>query len=396
MNNKNGDVILYCHNDYSTTKGGEYNVFENDVMLLEKMGYRVIRYEGNNSDFFQANILGKIFLIFHSFFNYKIYKEIKRIIEKEKIDFAIIQNTYLIFSPSIYVAFYKKNIPIIQMIYNYRFICPNAHLYTKGAICERCINGHYHNAVLKKCLRESYLISLWYAVIVFISRKLLKVDKKISSFIVPDEFSKIKHVQGGIEKEKISVAKNPFAVTNLIEYTDEGYFLFIGRLIKQKGIYTFLKAALKLPNLRFKIIGEGEEEIAIKEFIGVNKLKNIDFLGAMYGQEMEIVLRNTRALIVPSEWYDNYPVVISLAYNLSKPVIATNINGLPEVVINNKTGLLFEIGNVEDLCQKINYLAKNVNKAKELGNNARTYLDTELNEEKRIKIIEEVLSNVKK
>lgn len=391
-------IVLYCHNDYATTKGGEYNVFINDVKLLENQGFKVIRYERNNNELFNANIFKKIILFISSFFNFTVYNEIKKTIEKEKIEYAFVQNTYLIFSPAIYLALYRKRIPIIQMIYNYRFMCANAHLYINGKICEKCLNGADYNAILNKCVRNSYLISLWYASILYITNSIFRIREKISAFIVPDEFSKIKHISSSIEKEKIFVAKNPFTLDKSHEYRneDEEYFLYIGRLIKQKGIYTFLNSAKRLPERQFKIIGEGEEGENVNKFILSNNCKNVDFLGALYGNEMTKVLNKARALIVPSEWYDNYPVVISLAYDYSKPIIATNINGLPEVVINNKTGLLFEPKNVEDLCNKINYLADNFNKAKELGNNGRLFLLTELNTENRIKIIEEVLEYIAK
>lgn len=389
--------VLYCHNDYATKKGGEYSVFNNDIKLLEEHGYKVIRYEKNNDELFQDNIFKKIYSVFSSFFNFKVYSEIKNIVEKEKIEYAFVQNTYLILSPAIYLALYRKRVPIIQMIYNYRFMCANAHLFIKSQICERCIGGAHYNAVLNKCLRNSYFISIWYASILFISKKLFRVEKKISAFVVPDEFSKKKHVQASIKEEKIFVAKNPFsAVTYEDNENNEGFFLFIGRLIRQKGIYTFLESAKALREIEFKIIGEGEEEINIAEFIDKNALENIAFLGPLYGPEMSDVLKNARALIVPSEWYDNYPVVISLAYNYSKPVIATNINGLSEVVIDNKTGLLFDLKNVADLCKKINYLADNLNRAKELGINGKLFLTNELNEGKRINIIEDVLTYVAK
>lgn len=388
-------IVLYCHNDYATTRGGEYNVYVSDVDLLEKEGYKVIRYERNNTELINANVIKKVLFILSSFFNFGVYNEITKLVVEEKIQYAFVQNTFLIFSPAIYIALYKKKIPIIQMVYNYRFMCANAHLYTKGKVCEKCIGGSHYNAVINKCLRNSFLISLWYALILYIIRKVLTVDKKVSAFVVPDEFSKLKHVQSFIAKEKIFVAKNPFKVEKVEANEDDGSFLFIGRLIRQKGVYTFLNSALKLRDEKFRIIGEGEEEKSIREFIRSNKLTNVELLGVLHGEQMTRVLRKARALIVPSEWYDNYPVVISFAYNYSKPVIASNINGLPEVVIDHRTGLLFEPENVEQLCEKIQYLSANLPKAKEMGQDGKLFLMNELNDEKRIRVIKEVLRTVK-
>jgi len=393
--NSSKKVILYCHNDYATSKGGEYSVFQNDVALLEKMGYCVLRYEKNNSVLFRGNILRRVLMIFNTFFNFKVYKEINMLVKEKKIDFAFIQNTYLIFSPSIYLAFYRNNIPIIQMIYNYRFICPNAHLYTKGKLCEKCVTGNKISAVINKCVRNSILISLWYTIILFIMKKLIKVDKQIKYFVVPDKFMMGKLVEGGIDPQKVLIMKNPYLFHDDDDkiVTNERYFIFVGRLVKQKGIYTFLEAACNLQHIQFKIVGDGEEKDNVLEYIRRKQLKNIEFLGALYNESLKNIIRKATAVIVPSEWYDNYPVVISLAYDNYKPVIATNINGIPEVVINNKTGLLFRYKDVKDLCSKIVYLFNNPNITYTLGMNGKEYIKSELSNQKRLESIIRIFKN---
>ena len=381
--NSGKEIILYCHNDYRDKKGGEYNVFKQDIELLKRADYEVIVYEKSNDVFFDSPFLKKAKHIFNSFFNYDVIHEIDHLADTHKIKYAIVQNTYLAISPSIYYALKKRNIPIIQMVYNYSFLCPNAHFYIKGKICEKCIKGNYLNAIYNKCRNNNFLISAWYAAILFINRKIIKADKVINKFITPDNFLKSKLIKGGIEPSRIEIMKNPFDAEKFkISEEDEGYFLFIGRFIKQKGIYTFVKAAKNLPLVSFKLIGGGPEEEELKKF-GNNS--NIEFLGTQFDEEMIKVLRKARALIVPSEWYDNYPVVISYAYALGKPVIAANINGIPEVVIDKKNGLLFETQNVNDLVKKILILNQNGPYAKLLGKNGRDFLETELSIDHRIK-----------
>ena len=116
------------------------------------------------------------------------------------------------------------------------------------------------------------------------------------------------------------------------------------------------------------MIGSGKEEDSMKLFCNSS---NVEFLGAKYGAEMLKVLEKARAVIVPSEWYDNYPVIISYAYAYGKPVIASNINGIPEVVTDKINGLLFEPGNENDLIEKILILHKNKPFANLLGKKGR-------------------------
>ena len=382
------DTVLYCHNDYRDKEGGEYNVFKQDIELLKKSGFDVLVYEKSNDVFFDSNILEKLKYIISSFFNIDTIREINQVIDAGKIKCAFIQNIYLSISPSIYYILKKRKIPIIQMIYNYSFLCPNAHFYTKGKICERCKKGNYFNAILYKCRKNNYLISAWYSAILFIIRKVIKVDKCVNQFITPDNFLRTKLIEGGIAASKIEIIKNPFDCTNFrISEEDDSYFLFVGRFIKQKGIYTLLEAAQKIPQISFKLIGSGPEEESLKKLCLTS---NVEFLGAKFNMEMIRVLKMARALIVPSEWYDNYPVVISYAYALGKPVIASNINGIPEVVLDKKTGLLFETANVTELIEKILILYNDKIYASLLGKNGRNFLETELSLDNRIKKYREI------
>ena len=381
--NSGKEIILYCHNDYRDKNGGEYNVFKQDIELLKSGGYEVIVYEKSNDVFFDSPFLKKAKHIFNSFFNYDVIHEIDHLADIHKIKYAIVQNTYLAISPSIYYILKKRNIPIVQMVYNYSFLCPNAHFYIKGKICEKCIRGNYFNAIYNKCRNNNFIISVWYAAILFIKRRIIKTDKAINKFITPDNFLKSKLIEGGIEPSKIEIIKNPFDTENLkVSEEDDGFFLFIGRFIKQKGIYTLLKAAKNLPQISFKLIGSGPEEEELKKF-GNNS--NIEFLGAKFDADMIKVLKKARGLLVPSEWYDNYPVVISYAFSLGKPIIASDINGIPEVVIDKKNGLLFEKGNVDDLVEKIILLHEDKAYANFLGKNGRTFLENELSINTRLK-----------
>ena len=382
MNHYKG-TILYCHNDYRDKNGGEYNVFIQDIELLKKSGYNVIIFQKNNDVFFDTTFSKKIKEIIKSFFNLDTIREINNLADIQKIKFAIVQNTYLSISPSVYYALKKRNIPIVQMVYNYSFLCPNAHFYTHGKICERCLSGNYFNAMFYKCRNNNYLISAWYAALLFINKKIVKADKIITKFITPDNFLRNKLIEGGIDPSKIEIMRNPFDKKEYnISEKDEGYFLFVGRFIKQKGIYTLLNAAQKLTNISFKLIGSGIEEESIKLLY---HSANVEFLGAKYGIEMVKVLEKARAIIVPSEWYDNYPVVISYAFALGKPVIASNINGIPEIVIDKKNGLLFEPGNEDDLVEKILILYKDKPLANLLGKKGKEFLESELSFENRMK-----------
>ena len=109
---------------------------------------------------------------------------------------------------------------------------------------------------------------------------------------------------------------------------------------------------------------------------------------------MKEVMSRARAVVIPSEWYDNYPVVISHAYAHGKPVIASAINGIPEVVIDGTTGLLFRYGDVDDLAEKINMLHDNADYTHKLGLAGRRFLDKELSSSSRLAKLEAILDGL--
>jgi len=389
--------ILYCHNDYIIKQGGEYKVYEADIKMLTNNGHMVYTYCKNNDLTQKGSLLNIIRYGLRAIYNLKTYKEISDLIRVKNIDIAIVQNTYFVISPSIYFVLKKHKIPVLQMIYNYRFVCPNAHLYKNSAICELCVNGNYLHSVINKCCQKSLYKSFAYMVITFLSNKIYKIERKIDEIIVPDNFLKNKLIEGGYNADKINVIKNPY----IIKYesparSDKGYFLYVGRIIRQKGIYTLIKSACILLDIRFIIIGEGEAEKDIRKIISEQKLDNVEFKGALYNDEMQKYIEEARAIIVPSEWYDNYPVIVSQSYEMRKPVIASDIDGIPEIVQDNVTGLLFRPGNVNELCEKIRIMYENKEMSVLFGNNGREYLEDKLSVEVRMKHLTKIINKYKR
>lgn len=88
------------------------------------------------------------------------------------------------------------------------------------------------------------------------------------------------------------------------------------------------------------------------------------------------MLRGCGFTVVPSEWYENFPVSVLEAYACGKPVLASNTGGLSHVVENGNTGFLFEPADVSDLRRKLEHLLARPEEAVEMGNRARRLVET--------------------
>lgn len=131
------------------------------------------------------------------------------------------------------------------------------------------------------------------------------------------------------------------------------YFLFFGRLSYEKGVKTLLTAFKNLPQCRLKIVGTGPKEGELKAFAEAGGMNNVEFFGYKQGQELADIVSNAYFVIVPSEWYENNPMTIIEAYSAGTPVIGARIGGIPEIVVDGKTGFQFESGDEEDLRRKV-------------------------------------------
>lgn len=372
--------ILLCHN-YYLHPGGESEVFEAEAKGLRQNGQELIIYTRQNVQIEKLPMFSKVGMLFSAYYSVRTSRDLKTIIQKEKPDIALVQNVFPLISPSIYMTLADAEIPIVQSVYNYRFVCPSAELYTEGQICERCVGGNTAHAVIHRCYRESYVESAWYASIIGLHRYFGTFARRISSFMVPDEFLGTKLVQGGIPSEKIWRNPNPFFVE---EYqpksSHNGYVLYVGRLTRQKGILTLLNAMERTrPESHLLIIGLGELAEQVKAQIDSAGLaERASLLGARWGEEVTQLIQDCAAVVIPSEWYDNLPMILCRANAMGKPVIASRINGIPEYVRDGENGFLFKPGDASELAGAIDrILGLSLNDYASLSAQSRVFAEKE-------------------
>ncbi len=295
-------------------------------------------------------------------------------LDKFKPDIVHINNFQRQLSASIIKPIKNRNIPIVFTAHDVQAICPSiVMLDSNKEICEKCMNGKYLNCIRKKCIKNSNLKSVLGAIEGKYYRIKKIYTKKIDKIITPTEFYKTKLIEDGIDKNKI-IAIHNFVDTKEydIERKDEGYALYIGRLSKEKGILNLIKAFSNVKKGELKIAGEGPEKENIIKFIEENKLQHrIKILGFINKDEVKEKIRKCRFVVVPSIWYENCPYSIVEALAIGKPVIGTDIGGIPEIVKNKKSGLTYKYDDINQLTNKMEKLYKNKELAKKLGDTAK-------------------------
>ena len=396
--------------------GGPERYYFNIKEILEENGHIVIPFSIKNSRNFPTeyeeyflDALGDdniyfaqskktiktiIKSFFRMFYSFEAKGKFKRLLQSTKPDLVYIMQYHNKISPSIINVAKKFKIPVIHRISDFQYICPNALLYsdTRG-ICEDCLNGKYFNCIRYKCVLNSSIYSMLKLFAKILS-ELLGITKKIDAFVVPSLFTLSKLNQYGIPFEKLIYIPTFFIIKeNVYKIKYDPFVLFVGRIEKDKGLMTLIKA-FENTDYNLKIIGfsNNKYEDELKNYLQ-NKKHNIEFLGSMEFNEIEPYLSNCLCTVVPSEWYDNFPNAILESFAYKKAVIATNIGSLPESVKNNETGLTFDYASVDMLRTKIEYIFNNQSEAQRMGENAYRVLLNDYSSEKHYSMIMELFNS---
>lgn len=379
--------ILLVHNFYQK-HGGEDEIFKAYSYLFQGNSHYVISYTKDNSYILNFNIWQKIKFIPTTIFSWKTYRDIRALVKKEKPDLAHVHNVFPLISPSVYKALKDSGIPTVQTFQNFRFLCPNGLFYTNGKICENCKAGNTIHAVFKRCFRRSYILSTLYAFTIGFHRA-IGTFKKIDHFIAPTPFVANKYIESGlISSDKISILPNFILEkqeTKLFLERKEPYFLYMGRLSEEKGLWTLMKVVKELPEINLKIAGDGPLAPSIVDYIKKKELKNVEYIGFLEVREKWEILAKALAVIVPSQCYEAFPLVTIEAMISGAPVIASSIGSLPYIVEHGKNGFLFNPGDKEDLKVKLRVLWNNPDLAVEMGKTGRKIYESRYTAESHYK-----------
>ena len=348
--------ILIAHNRYQIP-GGEDTVFEQEAELLRQNGHHVFCYERTNDELNQMNKLQKLAVPFSMIYSFKTAREIRSIIKKEKINIVHVHNTLLRVSPSVYYASLKENVPVVQTIHNFRMICPNGLCYRDGHICEECTEKGLNCAIKHSCYRNSKLQTIASVLSMKIHR-MTGIYKKLN-YICLTEFNKKQLLkQGQIREEQIFIKPNSIKASHSVIPFDKrkNQIIFAGRLEESKGILFLLDVWKNMGNHPYKLLiyGSGPLEETCKERIQKEHLEGIVLCGRMDHEKLMSVIGESKALILPTQWYEGFPMSLLEAMSCGTPVIVPEMGNAGSIVVNGVNGYKYEPNTIKDCIRAIN------------------------------------------
>lgn len=376
--------------------GGDWTYVSNMKQLYEANGYEVIAFSTKNEKNFHSpyekyfiegqdykalnkkkSIRKGIQAVRNSIYSYEANRQLSLILQEHRIAFAHLHNIHHYHTPGIIWNLKKNGIKVIWSLHDYKIICPENSFVSNGKVCERCIKGQFKNCTINRCKKGSFLASALATVEAYIYHK-SAVYQQVDAYLCPSIFLQSRFLKAGFDANKMYVSRycyraavHPESSAVLQTSPGDKYMLYVGRIEKIKGLVTLIDAA-KACGYFLKIAGDGTALSEMKQHAG--SCPSISFLGLQSKENVGHLLKHAAFVICPSEWYENFPFAVIEALSSGKAVIGARIGGIPELVLHEHTGMLFNPGAADDLKKQMQLLWNNEEMCHRLGENARRHV----------------------
>ena len=344
-------------NKFHYKKGGSETYYFTLADALKKSGHEVIFFSMHDEknfpcqqeQYFVSNVAvdggikSRLKMVLHIVYSKEAYRNMKRLLTEERPDLVILNLVHKQITLSILDAIkeFSEKLPVFWVIHDLITVCPSyLMLDGKGRTCEECLERQsYWPCVRNRCIKGSLLMSMLAKYEADYIKK-RKWYEKADLFICPSHFHENKLKEAGFTSRPIVMVRNPlpYKVTEPLQIYRGRYFLYFGRLSREKGIYTLIQAVMKTGS-KLLILGNGPEENKLKAI--TKGIEHIKFGGFQTGEELVETIKKSLYVVIPSECYENSPYSAMEAMALGKPLIVSDYGGLPELVKNGENGYVY-------------------------------------------------------
>lgn len=288
-------------------------------------------------------------------YSFEAQRKLRALLQDFPADVAHLHCIYHHLSPSILPVLREAGVPVVLTAHDLKIACPAYKMLNAGGVCERCKTGSVLNVIKHRCVRDSLGASAIVAVesgLHGLRGPLDSYRRHVSRVVAPSRFYVEKLVEWGWPREQLCYIPNYVdAAAFEPQYEPGDYLLYFGRLAPEKGVATLLRAAAQA-GVALKLAGTGPEDEALRRLaaeLGVDA----QFLGFQSGAALHALIRGARAVVLPSEWYENAPMSVLESFAFGKPVLGAQIGGIPEMIEAGLSGWTFASGDVAALAERL-------------------------------------------
>lgn len=303
------------------------------------------------------------------------YRKALGLCDETQPDVAYVHNLYTYMSPSPIAAFKKKSLPVVMRVSDAAMMCPGLRGWRNGAVCISCARFPL-KAFGKRCHKGSSLSTMARS----LSMQLhlwMRVYDRVDAFVTPSRFMADLLRQSGLtHKPLVCIPSFWPATPPSPEHREGDYVLYFGRVSREKGLETLIRAFASLGGCpRLQIVGadvDGYTE-ELRQLAAQLAPGRVEFSGHQSREALDEIIAGCLFVVVPSEWAENSPMSVLEAFGHGKPVVGSDVGGIPELVTPD-VGLLYPPGSVEALSAAMNLLLTDSQRRRDMGRAARERL----------------------
>ena len=332
--------ILQVFSRYEYYGGEESSVYRIGDALQKN--FEVEYFLASTAEFLNTTALKKATVPLRIFHNPEVLRRLRRFQGIGKFNLWQIHNVFPAMSPAVYMEAFRKGIPIVHYLHNYRFGCTNGFFLNHGKPCQLCIKGNFWPAVANKSWHESRVASAAMGSVLNYVRK-IGLFEKVAKWIAISDAQKALHVAMGMPEDQIEVIYHFYEQKAMPpKPAPNGHALFIGRLSPEKGVAQLLEAwkILGRKDKKLFIVGEGPEMPHLQAYAQEHQLSNVVFTGFLSGNDQKEIWSQAAFSVVPSIWEEPFGMVVLESWANTRPVIAHDIGAMPELISDGETGWL--------------------------------------------------------
>lgn len=322
-------------------------------------------------------------------------RRITRVIRDFRPDVVHTHNIYHQLSPSILAPAGRDGTAVLMTLHDYKLACPAYRFLNAEGICEACTGGRWYEATRRRCTRGMLMPSVLNTAEAYLHHGLRLYERHVDLFVAPSEFLARKVAAAGIPERKLRVLRNFCDVDRVAPRFGGEDVVYAGRLSDEKGVATLVHAMASVPAVRLHVFGTGPAEESLRALAAERLGSRAVFHGRKDACSVAEAMAGAACVAVPSEWYENCPMVVLEAFAAGTAVVGTDLGGLPELITGGVDGLLVPPGDPGALADAIAEITSDHALAEELGRNARKRAERDFRLEGHVDAIRNLYAEVR-
>ena len=367
--------VLVVHNQTTGLPSGEAGVVRDEVAGLRALGHEIQLYEEKGEHVDKMSLPQKAWTAANLAWSFPSMRQMGGVIDEFKPDVAHFHSVLPQLTPSVFSACHRRGVPVVQTLHNFRWLCVEGGLYRRDSFCDDCITGSSLSGAYHRCARGSAPLSTLLTAMNAMYLRTGLLFRLVDAFVSVSNFVRDTYVSGGFPADKIHVKYNGVSVVGETPAAGErAGIIYVGRLSGAKGTRHLKHVMKALPQVPFKVVGEGPDVPGLRTFAQDNGLGEVEFLGRVEPERVYGLLAAAECALVPSVCGETFGRVALEAMSVGTPVVGSRIGGLAELLGGNEGAIAVDPESSEQFAEAVERIIGSTEVVALMGQKGREFV----------------------